>query len=210
MRGVSSPRMLRGGTGERTRGDGRVPFTVHRALGSERARLLAAGGRRCRSPRRHRCPTPKVRVAVRNLSATRSAAASAWRHGPRPSVPWRPKLRARNLHARTPSRQYRTAGAVRVTNRTRGSMFSARRLLGPRLHREEGDGFIIGTPRPEIKWGFRRSDPGGLTAPCRPQPVKTPRAAGSARPGTAGGTARTAPRSPRTRASSPRCRRRPR
>jgi hypothetical protein len=42
--------MLRGGTGERFRGDGRVPFTVHRARGSERARLLAADGRLLLAP----------------------------------------------------------------------------------------------------------------------------------------------------------------
>jgi len=59
-----------------------------------------------------------------------------------------------------------------VTSRTRGSDFSTRALLVPRLHREEGDGMIIGMPGPEIKWGFWRSDP---ALPERPRPVKTRR-----------------------------------
>ena len=60
-----------------------------------------------------------------------------------------------------------------MTNRTRGSVPTTRRLLVPRLHHEEGDTKIIGMADPEIKWGvfphpIRRSQcvpfggPGGV------------------------------------------------
>jgi len=153
--------MLRGGTGERFRDDGRVPFTVHRSRGSERARLLAAGGRRFSAhPGITAARLPRCGLAVRNRSATRSAAASAWRHWAsafRSLTPEAPSEEPTRSHAVAPTAN---SGAVRVANRTRGSMFSARRLLGPRLHREEGDEMIIDRSGPEIKWGFWRSDPG--------------------------------------------------
>jgi len=90
MRSVASgaPRSLRGGTGERFRGDGRVPFTVHRARGwIALACWLPMGGASAR-PGFTAARLRIAGVAVGIRLATRSAANSAWRHGPRPSVPW--------------------------------------------------------------------------------------------------------------------------
>jgi hypothetical protein len=45
-----------------------------------------------------------------------------------------------------------------VSNLERRSGASIAALRRPRLHREEGDRKIIGTPRREIKWCFRRGE----------------------------------------------------
>src|SRR5262249_38567265 len=75
---------------------------------------------------------------------------SAWRHGPRPSVPWAHRLRAGNLHARTPSRQVERRGSRAEADAVERFPVSGRTAV-PRLHQEEGDGMIIDTPRREIK-----------------------------------------------------------
>ena len=118
-----------------------------------------------------------------------------------------PKLRARNIHARTPSRQYGShKGAVRVTRRTRGSGFRARRLLAPRLHHEEGDRKDYRQPRGRNQVGLQTTRSDALGAARQRSVVRAFPAAETAAPGDVRGTTRTAPRSPRIPASSPRCR----
>src|SRR6185503_14296391 len=66
-----------------------------------------------------------------------------------------PKLRARKLHARTPSRQYQKSRRGSRSGRDAGERIQYAATAGPRLQHEEGDARIIDTPGRKIKWVFR-------------------------------------------------------
>jgi len=98
--------MLRGGTGERLRGDGRVPH------GASHARIRTRSPAGCRWAALLLAPASPLPDSLRYGSRGAESFGDQVRCGQR-LVPWAsafrslsPKLRARNLHARTPSRQY--------------------------------------------------------------------------------------------------------
>ena len=170
--GLSAPIRCAVKPGERIRGDGRDPFTVHRTRGDFALALLGAGGRRFGSPRRHRCRISDNRQRVGIRSATRPALRGGRRHGPRLSVYPGQRLQAGTLHARVPSRQLRIRRRPGCRAWSGGAAHRIAAIERPRLHREEADFKIIDRLRGEIKCDLLTMD--GSRATCPAQPLVSP------------------------------------
>lgn len=151
--------MLRGSTGERFRGDGRVCLRWHRARGLWRALLLAAGGRRFGSPRRHRCPTSASRWG--NVRWQVPPQAVPCHHGPRPSVPSARGYRREptRSHAVAPIRNSRRRGSRDEPDAggcMRGVAISGRDSTAKKV-------------LDSLSAGWRRKSSGGCAHPFRPR-----------------------------------------
>ena len=125
--------------------------------------LLAAGGRLIGSPRRHRCPTlvGGLRGGVSFGVRSRCSGTGAMGLG----LPFLgPEGYERGTY--TLARRRANLEKARFAWRAgRGRAYPKRGdFSGPRLHREEGDGFIIGRRPGEIKWRLRRRVAGPPTA----------------------------------------------